>query len=441
MLNSNLLLLTDSYKNSHAPQYPPGTTRVTSYLAPRKGGAHNTIVPVGFQYFIKRYLTTPITMADIDEAESYFQPHMGSFDRAKWEYIVHIHGGKLPVVIYAVPEGEPMYTGRPLMVVENTDPRCFWLTNYLETLLVQAWYPCTVATQSFFMRETLQAALAWSGSPELLPFKLHDFGVRGVSSMETAALGGMAHLVSFQGTDNVPALQLAREYYHEPMAGFSIPASEHSTITSWGREGEVAAYRNMIQQYGDGALYACVSDSYDLMEAVSGKWGGDLKAEVLAAKGTLVVRPDSGDPHEILPEVLERLHECFGAAQNEKGFYVLNSKVRVIQGDHVDVTTIGPFIQTVMDAGYSIDNVAFGSGGGLLQKMNRDTERFAFKAAEVEVNGEVRAVQKDPKTDPTKASIAGRDALFRLSPSLREIYRDGLLEVDDTLADIRARSL
>lgn len=439
-MTDNVILLTDSYKNSHAAQYPRGTSRVTSYLAPRVGAAHSTVRAAGFQGLIKRYLRKPITMADIEEAATYFPAHMGSFDRAKWEYIVRVHGGRLPIVIYAVPEGGDTPIGAPIMVVENTDPQCWWLTNYLETLLVQVWYPTTVATRSAAMREHLHRVLVLSGDPTLLPFKLHDFGTRGVESMDAAAIGGAAHLMNFLGTDNVPALVYLRKYYGADIAGYSIDASEHSTITSWGQQNETAAYANMIDLYGDRPLYACVSDSYDFMAAVSHRWGGELKERVLAAKGTLVIRPDSGEPTEVLPEALRRLEVAFGATMNDKGFKVLHPKVRLIQGDHVEEWSIREMLLAVLNAGYSIDNVAFGSGGGLLQKLNRDTERFAFKCAEVVVNGEVIGVQKLPKTDLSKASIKGRDALFAASPTLREIYRDGLLEIDESWSTIVARA-
>jgi nicotinamide phosphoribosyltransferase len=147
------------------------------------------------------------------------------------------------------------------MTIENTDPKCFWLTNYLETLLVQVWYGCTVATQSYFIKKMIMEYANKTGNPELVSFKLHDFGFRGVSSVESAGVGGMAHLVNFLGSDTMAALMVANEFYGCDMAGFSIPASEHSTITSWGKENERAAMENMLDQYADCFLVACVSDS------------------------------------------------------------------------------------------------------------------------------------------------------------------------------------
>jgi nicotinamide phosphoribosyltransferase len=162
------------------------------------------------------------------------------------------------------------------MTVENTDPKLFWLTNYLETLLVQVWYPSTVATQSFAMKKLLLEYLHETGDPLLIDFKLHDFGYRGVTCPEQAAIGAASHLVNFQGTDTIAGLELLGEYYDEFCAGFSIPASEHSTITSWGKEHEVDACRNMLTQYPEGYV-ACVSDSYDIFNCCENIWGGELR--------------------------------------------------------------------------------------------------------------------------------------------------------------------
>jgi len=240
-LHSNIILQTDSYKVSHYLQYPPGTQHVYSYFESR-GGAFPEIVFFGLQYFLKRYLEGPVvTAAHIAAAEELLSSHLAAdslFNRAGWEHILKQHGGHLPVKIRAIPEGTVVPTGNVLMTIENTDPACYWLTNYLETLLVQVWYPTTVATQSRSMKQVLNASLQRTGDPSLIDFKLHDFGFRGVSSVESAGIGAAAHLVNFRGTDTLAGIVLARHYYEEEMAGYSIPAAEHSTITSWGREHE-----------------------------------------------------------------------------------------------------------------------------------------------------------------------------------------------------------
>ncbi len=455
---TNLILNTDSYKASHFLQYPAGTQVVSSYIESRGGEFPQTLF-FGLQAFIKEYLLKPVTTADIDEAEALFAAHGVPFFRQGWEQIVQQHDGFLPIEIQALPEGMVVPTSNALVQIRNTDPQAFWLTSYLETALLRAvWYPTTVATLSWQVKQSIRQALeATCDNPAAeLPFKLHDFGARGVSSHESAALGGMAHLVNFMGGDTVVALLAARKYYGADMAGFSIPAAEHSTITAWGREGEADAYANMLQQFGQaGKLLAVVSDSYDIYHAVSEIWGKQLRAQVENSGATVVIRPDSGVPEEIVPEVLERLYAEFGGRVNSKGYKVLSDCVRVIQGDGVDVDSIGVILQRIQQAGFSTENVAFGMGGGLLQKVNRDTLRFAMKASAMQINGAWRDVYKQPITDAGKNSKRGRlavirdagviktireDALSWESNLLRPVFRNGELLVDDSFETVRARS-
>lgn len=461
----NILLRTDSYKITHWRQYPPGTQFVYSYFESR-GGKFHDVVFFGLQYYLKRYLEgCVVTQEMIDEADALLREHFGDrqgrlFHRAGWEHIVRDHAGRLPVVIRAVPEGSVVPCHNVLMTIENTDPRCYWLTNYLETLLVQVWYGSSVATQSREMKSLLLKYLRETGDPGLVDFKLHDFGFRGVSSVETAGVGGAAHLVSFRGTDTLEGIVVAREYYAEPMAGFSIPAAEHSTITAWGREHEVDAMRNMLQQFPEG-LVAVVSDSFNIFEACAEIWGEKLKPLVLGRNGTLVIRPDSGDPPTVLaaghPSVFGILCEKFGYTVNAKGYKVLNPRVRVIQGDAVDFEMLDRILGAMKSVGYSADNIAFGSGGGLLQKLNRDTLEFAFKCAAVAVDGIERPVYKSPVTDKEKQSKSGRMKLVRIDgprgatyltvpasdPSedqLVEVFRDGRIVREWTFAEVRQRA-
>jgi len=302
------------------------------------------------------------------------------------------------------------------------------------------------------MKRVILDALHETGDPSLISFKLHDFGFRGVTCPEQAALGGTAHLVNFQGTDTVAGLLLAREYYGCEMAGFSIPAAEHSTITSWGEEHELDAMLNMLVQYPTG-LVACVSDSFDIFRACSEYWGKQLKSAVLARDGTLVVRPDSGDPPTVVVKVLELLGEAFGVTTNAKGYRVLHSKVRIIQGDGIDFEMLGRILQAMRSAGWSADNIAFGSGGGLLQKLNRDTQRFAFKCSAIVVNGKERNVFKRPVTGRDKLSKPGRLKLIEregrvTTVSAREpgddvlvpVFRNGEVLQTWSLAEIRERA-
>ncbi len=411
----NIMLLTDSYKATHWKQYPKGTTTVYSYLEARKGGKFPRTTFFGLQYIIKKYLEGKVvTKAKIDEAEEFFGKHLGPglFNRAGWEHILTKHEGRLPVRIKAVAEGSVVEEGNVLVTIENTDPECFWLTNYLETILLHVWYPTTVATLSRNMKDTIGVYLELTGNPELIAFKLHDFGFRGVSSVESAGMGGAGHLLNFMGTDTLEAITLARKYYGADMPAFSIPASEHSTITSWGPECEVDAMENMLDQYPEG-LVACVSDSFDIIKACTDYWGGKLRDKVLNRKGTLVVRPDSGDPVKVVVEVLNALGKAFGYSTNAKGYKVLPDQVRVIQGDGINYESLSQILAAMASAGWSADNIAFGCGGALLQQMNRDTQRFAFKCSSVRVKDIEHDVFKAPATDPTKNSKRGRLSLLK----------------------------
>lgn len=456
----NPILRTDSYKTSHFCQYPPGTTRVSSYIEPR-GGLFEDAVFFGLQAFIKEYLLAPITAKDVTTAAEIFNAHGVPFNAAGWDRIVTKHNGYLPLEISAVPEGTVMPPGNVQVQVFNTDPELPWLTSYIETALLRAiWYPSTVASLSRRMKQFIyQGLLQTSDDPDgQLPFKLHDFGARGATCSEAAMLGGMGHLVNFMGTDTVESLIGARRYYGADMAGFSIPATEHSTMTSWGRAREEDAYRNLLDQNPTG-LVACVSDSYNIFKAVETMWGGSLKERVENRAGTLVVRPDSGNPTEMPLDIIELLMEKFGYTENRKGFRVLPDCIRVIQGDGMDEQSLPRLIQNAIDRGISVDNFAMGMGGGLLQKLDRDTMKYAMKANAVEIDGTWHDVFKDPITDQGKRSKKGRLALVlrergvetvRLDDLcafgkeknnlLRPVYQNGELLIDDTFDAIRARA-
>ena len=373
----------------------------------------------GLQIILREYLTgVVVTQQMIEEADLLFRQHFGCdiFNRAGWELIVSRHGGRLPVRIRAVPEGSLVTTRNVLFTVENTDPDCSWITNYLETLLVQVWYPMTVATNSWHCREVIKSYMERTAeSLEGLEFKLHDFGFRGVSSVSSAGLGGAAHLVSFAGTDTIPGLITARQHYGADMAGFSIPATEHSTMTSWGREGEKEAVEHVMENISGGGL-AVVVDSYDIWNMLENIVGGEMKSLVenrAQAGGFLVVRPDSGDPKIVLLKVFDILGDKFGYSVNSKGYKMLPDCIRVIQGDGVSYDSIGDILESVTAAGWSAENLTFGSGGALLQRLDRDTQKCAYKCSYAVVDGVEREVFKDPVTDPGKRSKKGRLVLVR----------------------------
>lgn len=410
---SSLILNTDSYKVGMNLMYPAGTTGVFSYIESR-GGLRDRTVFFGLQAFVKEYLLTPITQEDINIADEILTAHGEPFNRAGWEYILSAHNGYLPVRIRAVEEGTVVPVKNVLATIENTDPNCFWLTTWLETALLRAiWYPTTVATNSNHIREIILSYLEKSGDPASIDFKLHDFGARGCSSMETAGIGGAAHLVNFMGTDTLSGVMFARKYYNAGVAGFSIPASEHSVITAWGKDNEADAYSNMIKQFGKpGAIFACVSDSYDIYNAANKLWGIELRQQVIDCGATVVIRPDSGDPVEVNRKLIEILGQRFGYTTNSKGFKVLNN-VRLIQGDGVNELTIRSILGAFVALGWSADNIAFGMGGALLGAPQRDDMKFAMKASSVCINGTWVDVFKDPITDKGKVSKKGRLDLWK----------------------------
>ena len=450
---TSIILNTDSYKCSMFKQYPPGTETVYSYIESR-GGSYDQTVFFGLQAFIKEYLLEPITQADIDVADQILTQHGEPFNRAGWEYILRNHGGYLPVIIKSVPEGTVVPVKNVLATIENTDPECFWLTTWLETALLRAvWYPTTVATQSWNIKQLISSYLIKTGDDNTINFKLHDFGARGVSSLESAGIGGSAHLVNFRGSDTIAGIVYARKYYGADMAGFSIPAAEHSTITSWGRDNEIDAYRNMLTNFANpGSVVAIVSDSYNIFNACESLWGGELRQEVINSGATVVIRPDSGDPATVVLKCLNILSEQFGYVWNDKGYKVINN-VRVLQGDGIDYNSIKRILDHVTGFGYSADNVAFGMGGALLQKVDRDTQKWAMKCSAIKVNGVWRDVYKDPITDSGKSSKKGLVTLYKdetgyfsgiksdiLVSELQTVFYNGVLMNETTFDEIRKKA-
>lgn len=415
------ILNADTYKATHWTFEHPDFESSYSYIEARKGGAFNEVMFFGLQYALRFYLTQQVTVAMIDEAEAELTAHGVPFNRAEWEHIVAAHNGYLPIRIKALPEGFVVPHGTVLVTIESLDPKCAGLAAYVETLVQRAvWFPSTIATRSMRWLRLIERYLEDTGSPELAPFKMVDFGARGVSSTESAGLGGMAHLVNFMVTDNLMGIRFARHAYEtDEMPGFSIPATEHSVTTSWGRENELAFFEHILEVHGGkpgiGGVgrypVSVVIDTYDQDEALK-MWGGPLKERLLASNMQLVARPDSGDPIINVIHCLQLLADHFGYTHNEKGHKVLPDAVRLIQGDGINEETLRRILQRMAYLRWSVDNVVFGSGGGLLAAdITRDTHRFAQKTSEVVIGGRVRETQKVVKTDPTKASKAGRFAV------------------------------
>jgi nicotinamide phosphoribosyltransferase len=470
-MKNSIILDTDSYKVSMWKQYPAGTEYVYSYIESR-GGKYDRTEFLGVQALAK-YLATPITQEQIDYAEKIWTLHGEPFNREGWQYILDVHNGKLPLRICAAKEGCIIPTKNVLCTIENTDPKCFWLTTWVETAALRAiWYPTTVGTTSWHIKQEILNYLEKSGDPSTISFKLHDFGARGVSSLDSAGIGGAAHLVNFMGTDTMSGVLHVMDTYGGDVCGYSIPAAEHSTITSWGRENEVDAYRNMVKQFGgDGKVLAVVSDSYDIYNACK-MWGTELKDDVVNSNSVVVVRPDSGDPLEVLPKMARILEEHFGSVENKKGYKVLNN-VRIIWGDGINSVALSSILRVFVDVcGYSADNIAFGMGGGLLQQLDRDTLKFAMKCSAIGIRtgeenddgfgGEWRSVYKDPITDPGKTSKKGRVTLWESGgeyetavypltrwtdkgtdgwkEALETYFEDGEVKFTQTFDEVRANS-
>lgn len=452
----NRILEADSYKFSQFNQYPEGTEFVYSYIASR-GGEYDELVMMGTQRFLKTWMATPITKEEVDQAERIITAHGEPFNRAGWDYIIEAHDGNLPLYIKALDEGTIVKPGTVMLTVVNTDCKCGWVTSFFETMLLRAiWYPTTVASNSLASRRIIEKYLEETGDPSLIDFKLHDFGARGVSSGESARIGGSAHLAVFRGTDTAISMLDIEEVYGDTNVAFSVPAMEHSTVTSWGRENEVEAYRNMVRKNAvQGGIVSAVSDSYNIYEACK-LWGTVLKDEVLASGAMLVVRPDSGEPSEVVVKCLYILEKYFGSTTNNKGFRVLNN-VRVLQGDGINHANIRSILFCMKLAGFSADNVTFGQGGALLQMVNRDTCKFAMKCSAIKVAGESewRDVYKDPITDSGKSSLRGMFCVVRNEEGdlVNVPFSDEALEKDQlrtrfvngnlvnltTFAEIRAR--
>jgi nicotinamide phosphoribosyltransferase len=409
----NLVLCSDAYKYSHHRFYGSEMTKMVSYLESR-GGKFSETVFYGLQIILVKYLQgIAITKEEVDEAYEYLGTKYGVFgredvfDRTKFDYIVEKYGGKLPVKIMAVPEGTVVGTKNVLMTIESLDENCAWLTNFLETILLQVWYPITVSTLSREVRKIVVKAFKNCTSYDqklidfLVDFVLNDFGFRGVSSVESAGIGGSAHLVNFRGSDTLMGSKYIVENYDtDSVFGLSVPATEHSIMTLKGEEGEIELMKRVLTLFPTG-IVACVSDSFNIFRACRDYWGGELKELILSrpaeAGNQLVIRPDSGHVINSLREIFSILFEQFGYTVNEKGYKVLPPQVRVIQGDGINLESIVEIYALLEEEKISPENLALGMGGKLLQaNIDRDTQNFATKACFAVLDGKEVDVVKSP---------------------------------------------
>lgn len=389
----------------------------------------NRVVFYGIRYLIENYIAKKWTMQDVEKAELFYSTHNAGFTpfpfpKDLFVKIVEEHDGYFPVKIEALPEGTAHHVHVPeyQIIAEGEMSR---LVTYLETLLTMIWYPITVATLSRRARDLIQAAYDKSVDPDgfwSLESRLHDFGFRGCTSVEQSVLGGTAHLLNFTGSDTLSAAYYAQFELNggNPVAN-SIPASEHSVMTAYKTEKE--ALESMIQHFGQG-VYACVMDSYDYQKALD-----TILPSVASFKlekgGFLVLRPDSGDICESVLQGLRAAEKVFGVDVNQKGYKIIRG-CGVIQGDGVSHKTLGQVLDAVLGAGYSAQNCAFGMGGGLLQKLNRDTMSFATKLSHiVYMDGTKRDVMKHPKMDSNKISLPGVLDVVRNADGIPLVYPRG----------------
>lgn len=412
----NPILATDSYKLSHAMAYPQEVEGMHAYISARVD-SRQIIIPFGLQMFIKDFLSVRITKEDIDEAEAFAKAHGEPFYRDGWEYIVKKYLGAWPVCIHAVPEGTPVRGGNVLVTIECTDPVAFWTVMYLETALQRAvWYPTTIATMDYEIKREIANFYRISGADiGMLPFALHDFGGRGVTSAEQARIGGAAHLVNFMGSDTIEGVRAANYYYNHQMAAFSVPATEHSVECSFGgsSEDEARYIEHVLTTYAKpGAIVSIVIDGYDTMRAAKMLCEEPFRSWIMSSGAKVVFRPDSGDMMQIVPAILRMQRESFGYDTNDKGYKKVRH-VGILQGDGVDHMEIKSLLGKIVSMGFSADNIVFGSGGALLQKVNRDTFRFAQKASAILVDDKWVGISKKPTTDLSKASLSGRQTLLR----------------------------
>ena len=479
----NLVLASDGYKYSHPKFYGVEMTKMISYMESR-GGKFSETLFYGLQIFLKTYLEgIAITKEEVDEAFEYLGDELGVFgrddvfDRTKFDYIVDKYDGKLPISIKAVPEGTVVNTKNVLFTIESLDENCAWLTNFLESLLLQVWYPITVATLSREVRKIVTKSFNKCTSYDeatidfLVDFVLNDFGFRGVSSIQSARVGGSAHLVNFRGSDTVVASKLIRDIYNtDTIYGLSVPATEHSIMTLKGEEGELELMKRVLTLFPTG-IVACVSDSFHIFKACSEYWGTELRDLILSRPAEpgnqLVIRPDSGHVINTLKEIFSILFDKFGYTVNDKGYKVLPPQVRVLQGDGVNLESILEIYEMLDEMKISPENLALGMGGKLLQAdINRDTNNFATKACFAILDGEEKNVIKSPtemdadgnitksfkkskqgklklvkNDDGTYRTVTSMDADFdTVKDELVEVFRMGEILVDHTFEEVRERA-
>ena len=444
---------TDYYKTTQPRMYSPDITGIFSY-AESRGGLYETTVLFGLQGFIKEKLLTPVTKEDVDYADMIISAMGVKFDRAAWDIVVNEYNGFIPVTIKAVKEGTKVPYKNAVVTVECTDVRCMSLVGYIETALLRAvWFPSTIASRVLRMRKNINVLYdQYADSSANADFAFLDFSARGVESQDASEIGSAAFLTSFLGTDTISGVAYAYDLYGGEVNGFSVAATEHSVMCSYGIKNEFNSFKRILEGTPDGSVVSVVSDTWDIYNACE-YWC--KLADIVEAKNLqLVVRPDSGKPSEVLPKMLTILENGFKTKINDKGLKVFE-RVKLLWGDGIDE---GNYIDTLLimpKVGFGVETLILGSGGGLMQMVNRDTMKWAFKASAVMKKGTWVGIQKSPVTDPGKRSKAGKLELIfhkkrkeigtvdwsladQLGTKLLEVvYHNGKLMREQTMAEIR----
>ncbi len=492
------IVYTDYYKTEHVFMYPENTTYINSNMTARKSRVPgvNHIIVFGIQHFALKYLLGKFVTNFFDkpweEVEEEYKYAIGT----STDHIKILHKlGYMPLIIRAVPEGTKVPIRVPFMTIENTLPEFFWLVNYLETLIsCSLWQPITSATLAAEYRKLLSKyALETTGSDDFVQWQAHDFSMRGMSSLESSILSGMGHLTSFTGTDTIPAIYALRNSYKGTgLIGASVPATEHSVMCMGTKEDEIATFERLLNLYPTGIL-SVVSDTWDLWKVLT-EYLPKLKEKILARDGKLVIRPDSGDPVDIIcgkplakgrtmaeaeaisKGVIELLWEVFGGKINKYGYKELDSHIGAIYGDSITLARAEEICERLKAKGFASTNIVFGVGSFTYQYNTRDTFGFAVKATYGEVEIEIeedlfdqggpsigervvdhREIYKDPITDDgTKKSAKGliflsrnekgdivmRDQVSRevyesADNLLQPVFKDGMLVTMWILDEIR----
>ena len=483
----NPALFLDGYKLDHRSQYPKGTNLVFSNMTARASRISDVKKTVffGLQYFLKKYLieewnhgffTRPkdeILTEYKRIVDNYLGPNAITFD-----HIADLHTlGYLPLEVKALPEGSLVDLRVPTLVLYNTHPDFFWITNYLETILsCVTWMASTSATTAHEYKKILTVyAKETSSIPEFVQWQAHDFSERGMSALEPACISGAAHLLSFTGSDTVPAIQWLEQYYKadctkELIAG-SVSATEHATMCAGTKENELDTYRRLINEIYPKGILSIVSDTWNYWDVLTGHLR-QLKSDIMKRDGKLVIRPDSGTPELVIcgnPEAtigspeykgsIELLWEVFGGKINEKGYKELDPHIGLIYGDSITLERCKKICEGLKAKGFASTNVVLGIGSYTYTYVTRDTFGFAIKATYCEVNGKPRNIYKSPVGDSIKKSAKGLLAVYQKTDQVKDgffleeeaswynvencelktVFKNGKLTNEQTLSQIRQR--